>query len=113
MKTTTNRRLAAGIGALGFLVSIAWQAAAADSLYYEQYVAPALKASQERAAHDYHNPVLYDAAGTAPLYGPIPERTVWRHSAAGVVLVAGDLPAVPLEWNDTPRYEMFRVSLAR
>lgn len=113
MVKMTNRRLAMGIGVLGFLASLSGQAAAADSLYYEQYVAPALKASQERAVHDYNNPVLYDAAGTVPLYGPIPERTVWRHTAAGVVLVAGDIPATPLEWNDTPRYEMFRVSLAR
>ena len=48
-----------------------------------------------------------------PLYAPSPERTVWRHTAPGVVLVAGDIPATPLEWNDTPSYEMFRVSLAR
>ena len=113
MMNVTNRRLAMGIGALGFLVSLSWQAAAAESMYYEEYVAPALEASQERPKHDYQTPALYDVAGTPALFGPIPERTVWRHGTAGVVLVAGDLPAAPLEWNDEPRREMFRVYFAR
>ena len=120
MKTKT-----AHLVSLAFLVALPWRALADDArapgaaaragsdLYYARYVEPALRASREQAIREYHNPVLYDPAGTAPLYVPIPERTVWQHRGPGVVLVAGDMPATPLEWNDTPRYEMFRVYLAR
>lgn len=112
-KTMTTGKLAVAVGTLGFVLALAWQASA-ESLYFDQYIAPALKA-HEHAWLDYERAPLFDASPTAPLYPAPADRTVWVHQGLGLALVAGDVaPAAPTTpWDDRQRPELFRIAFAR
>lgn len=130
MKNMKTAKRVGTLVVLAFLVALPWGAQAQDSgrtpekavqagsdLYFQQFVQPLIAASQERAIRDYHNPVLYDPFHAPVLEEPTPDRNVRRHQAAGLLIVANEAPpavettpvALPDDWNDPTRREMFRV----
>jgi len=111
-KTMTIKALAAAMGTLGFTLALSWQAFA-GSLYFEQYIAPALQA-RERVRPDFQTPPLYDPTPLPPLYPAPADRTVWHHQGHGLALVAGDVApaAVTTDWDDRQRPELFRIAFA-
>lgn len=111
MQTMSTKTLAAAIGTLGFALALSWQALA-GSFYFDQYVAPNLKA-QERVRPD-NTPPLYDPTPLPPLYPTSPDRTVRRYTGHGFQMVAGDVTpaAVTTDWDDRQRPELCRISFA-
>jgi hypothetical protein len=111
MKTMTTRKLATATGTLGFVFSLTWQAFA-GSLYFDQYIAPVLRAHE----HAVPNPQapLYDPAGTPPLHPTPADRKVFYYADDMLALTAGDVvpAAVTTDWDDRQRPELFRIAFA-